>query len=185
MDKKITDTISLLLKEKQNVLVAIEGPCASGKTTLAKELAENFDCNVFHMDDFYLPKEKRTVEHLNKIGGNIDFERFSTEVTSKIKSNESFTYGIYNCSEGQITENMSILPKQLNIFEGVYCMHPEIDIAYDLKIYLEVDEEEKLKRLSARCPQKLTDFLNIWIPRENKYFSTFNIKENCDLLINN
>ena len=46
--------IDLLLEEKDFVLVAIDGKCTSGKTTLASKLTEIYDCNVFHMDDFFL-----------------------------------------------------------------------------------------------------------------------------------
>ena len=36
------------------VLVAIDGRCAAGKTTLAASLQAQLACNVFHMDDFFL-----------------------------------------------------------------------------------------------------------------------------------
>jgi uridine kinase len=46
--------IDELLMQKDIVIVAIDGKCTSGKTTLAAKLAEIYDCNVFHMDDFFL-----------------------------------------------------------------------------------------------------------------------------------
>ena len=36
------------------MFVAIDGPCASGKTTLSRNLNERFGGNVLHMDDFFL-----------------------------------------------------------------------------------------------------------------------------------
>jgi uridine kinase len=42
------------LLQQDRVIVAIDGKCTSGKTTLASRLAEIYDCNVFHMDDFFL-----------------------------------------------------------------------------------------------------------------------------------
>ena len=41
--------IEELLAAKDTVIVAIDGKCTSGKTTLASKLAEIYDCNVFHM----------------------------------------------------------------------------------------------------------------------------------------
>ena len=48
----ISEIDRLLCRDK--VIVAIEGGSASGKTTLANKLAEVYDCNVFHMVDFFL-----------------------------------------------------------------------------------------------------------------------------------
>jgi uridine kinase len=45
-------------------LVAIDGRCASGKTTLAGKLRSALKCNVVHMDNFYLPFAKRTEERM-------------------------------------------------------------------------------------------------------------------------
>ena len=39
-----------LLAEKDMVIMAIDGKCTSGKTTLASQLAEIYDCNVFHIN---------------------------------------------------------------------------------------------------------------------------------------
>ena len=58
----IRQRIDELLSRQGRVLVAIDGKCASGKTTLAARLAECYDCNVFHMDDFFLRPEQRTEE---------------------------------------------------------------------------------------------------------------------------
>ena len=68
--------IDMLLGEREFVIVAIDGKCTSGKTTLAGRLAEIYDCNVFHMDDFFLRPEQRTAERFAEVGGNVDYERF-------------------------------------------------------------------------------------------------------------
>ena len=65
--------------------MVIYGPPGTGKTTLASELQKKLNCNVIHMDDFFLPFEKRTPERLSEIGGNIDYERFSEEIVRNIR----------------------------------------------------------------------------------------------------
>ena len=52
--------IRALAQVQEQVVVAIEGGSASGKRTLAQRLAEQIDCNVFHMDDFFLQPHQRT-----------------------------------------------------------------------------------------------------------------------------
>ena len=71
------ETISALLQtDKPRLLIAIDGCCATGKTTLARQLAERYECNLFHMDDFFLRPHQRTEERLAAPGENIDHERF-------------------------------------------------------------------------------------------------------------
>ena len=57
--KALEEKIAELLLQKERVIVGIDGCCASGKTTLADKLSRSFDCNVFHMDDFFLRPGQR------------------------------------------------------------------------------------------------------------------------------
>lgn len=54
----------LRLERLSRGLVAIDGPCASGKTTLANALGGALGLTVFHMDDFFLRPSQRTPERL-------------------------------------------------------------------------------------------------------------------------
>ena len=45
---------ALLQSDKDRILIGIDGRTGSGKSSLAKKLAEEFFCNLFHMDDFFL-----------------------------------------------------------------------------------------------------------------------------------
>ena len=71
--------------ENGSVILAIDGPASSGKTTLAASLLSKYDCTVFHMDDFFLTLEKRSLKRLNEVGGNIDYERFMEEIRAVTK----------------------------------------------------------------------------------------------------
>ena len=61
------------------LVVAIDGRCGSGKTTVAALLAQRLDCTVLHADDFFLRPEQRTPQRMAQPGGNFDRERFFTE----------------------------------------------------------------------------------------------------------
>ena len=97
-------TVMVLLEEKlrqqvrqdKPLLVAIDGRCASGKSTLAKDLQKQLDCNVIHMDDFYLQPHQRTTKRLREPGGNVDYERFETEVLQPMLTGEAFSYRPYD-----------------------------------------------------------------------------------------
>ena len=66
----IIPRIDALLQNQEHVLIAIDGSCTSGKTTLAAALQEKYLCGVFHMDDFFLRPEQRTDERFAEPGGN-------------------------------------------------------------------------------------------------------------------
>ena len=66
-------------------IIALDGRCASGKTTLAKDAAELFGASAVHMDDFYLPLALRTEERLGTPGGNVHYERFLTDVIPALR----------------------------------------------------------------------------------------------------
>ena len=167
MSKKQIDT---LLEDKNFVLVAIDGKCTSGKTTLASKLAEIYDCNVFHMDDFFLRPEQRTSERFAEVGGNVDYERFQEEVLLPLKDGKAFSYRPFDCSTFSIAAPVTVAPQKLNIIEGTYSHHPYFGNPYDLKIMLTVDEETQRQRILERPIFLHKRFFEEWIPMENRYF---------------
>lgn len=180
----ILNRIDNLLAEGKEITIAIDGNSGSGKSTLAHDLSKIYDCNVFHMDDFFLRPEQKTVKRIQEVGGNVDYERFKHEVLDKLKKNQEFKYQIYDCSQGRLTDYIKVSPKGLNIVEGVYSMHPTLRHYYDLKIFLCIDTETQSQRILERSGKyMLQRFLNEWIPLENEYFSKMRISEICDLVI--
>lgn len=174
MEKKLEllqRQIDALLKTKNApVLVAIDGKCTSGKTTLAALLAERYDCNVFHMDDYFLQPSQRTPERFAQVGGNVDYERFWQEVLMPLKAGGGFSYRPFDCSTMTIGAEVSVQPKKLNIIEGTYCLHPHFGAVYDLKVMLTVDEETQRRRVLERPAFLHRRFFEEWIPMENRYF---------------
>ncbi len=78
----------MLATETGPILVAIDGPCASGKTTLAALLQTCYDCSVFHTDDFFLRPDQKTPERLREAGGNMDRERLEAEVLRPLSAGQ-------------------------------------------------------------------------------------------------
>ena len=163
--------IDVLMERKNFVVVAIDGKCASGKSTLAAQLAEIYDCNVFHMDDFFLRPEQRTPERFAEVGGNVDYERFWEEVLMPLKAGKSFHYRPFDCRTLALAEAVDVSPKKLNIIEGTYSHHPYFGDPYDLKILLTVSDETRKERILARPAFLHKRFFEEWIPMENRYFS--------------
>ena len=184
--QQITNKINLLLNSKDLVLIAIDGKSGSGKSTLAGMLSQVYDCNLFHMDNFFLRPELRTAERLKEVGGNVDYLRFKEEVIDGILSSAVFKYQVYDCKSMSLSESEPIGPKKLNLIEGSYSMHPSLIKYYDFKIFIDVDEKTQRERILKRNgPLTYERFIDEWIPKENQYFNEMSIKEKSDLIIIN
>ncbi len=182
--EKIINEINRILRRKNTVVIGIDGPCASGKTTLARKLAEVTDAQIIHADDFFLPHEMKTPERMAQAGGNIHYERFACEIASGLSERKPFEYGVYSCSEGRITEKKTVIPEGVIIVEGSYSLHPLMYGGYDLKIYIEAPIETRIERIRERNGVAALDaFIEKWIPLEKRYFEYFGIKEQCDIVI--
>ena len=178
----VKNAIEDILKDKDFALVAIDGRCASGKTTLSAELKELLNCEVIHMDHFYPRLAQRTVARLSEPGGNLDRERVLEEVIAPIMRREEFSYRPYDPKVHDFSEPVKIKTNKIIILEGSYSCHPELFDFYDLRIFMTVGMEERLRRIKERNgEQGLMQFKELWIPKEELYFSTFDIEERCDL----
>ncbi len=167
------------------VLVAIDGRCGSGKSFLCRLLGEVYDCNQIHVDDFFLRPEQRTQERLTEVGGNVDYERFQKEVLKPLLTRRQvFDYQRYDCMQQRLTKLVTVREKPLTIIEGSYSLHPYFGDIYDLKLFMDLDKETQKQRLLERNGEyMLGRFLSEWIPKEEAYFKTHNIREKSDLVL--
>lgn len=176
--------IDRLMAERERVLVAIDGGSASGKTTLGELLQNVYGCPVFHMDDFFLRPEQRTPERFSEPGGNVDRERFLSEVLLPLREGKTVDYRRFDCATFTIAPPQRIEAGTLNIVEGAYSMHPDLAPYYDLTVFLAVSAEKQRERILVRnAPAQAELFFDRWIPFEQRYFAALNVPERCDLTI--
>lgn len=162
------------------VRVAIDGPCASGKSTLAAALSEIYGCPVIHMDDFFLRPEQRSPERLALPGENVDHERFSEQVLVPLLNGRPVQYRPWRCHEGAFGPEVTITPAPLTVVEGCYSLRPDLRDAFQLRIWVEASGDTRRQRLLDRGgPECLTSFEQRWIPLENHYFDRFQVKQCC------
>ena len=175
-----------LYNQKSTILAAIDGRCASGKTTLANQLQQELGCSVIHMDHFFLRPEQRTPERYQEPGGNIDRERFLAEVLRPLSRGHSVSYRPFLCHSQQMGAPIEISTNRLIFVEGSYSCHPEFIPFYDLTIFLSVSPEEQMRRILIReGTEKAESFRTKWIPLEERYFSTFQTAKYCHLQLTN
>ena len=176
--------IDRLFPEKERIMIAIDGRCASGKTTLASILEAHLDCNVFHMDDFFLRPEQRSEERLKKAGENVDHERFLSEILLPLSRGEAVSYRPFSCKLGALLPPVEVEPKRISVVEGSYACHPSLEGYYDLCIFSDVDPEEQVRRITDRNGKEGAEcFRSLWIPLEEKYFEAYDVARKCHIIL--
>ena len=176
--------IDSLLRTSERVLLAIDGNCCAGKTTLSQRLGSLLNANVFHLDDYFLQPHMRTPQRLSQPGGNVDAERFLAQVLLPVSRGEQAMVQKYDCHADALLDPVFVSPKRIAIVEGAYSLHPLLEPFYDLKVFCRIDPALQESRILARNGEEaLSVFRERWIPLENRYFTALDILSQCDLVV--
>ncbi len=173
--ERVDFVLSRIRNDGGRYVVAVDGPCASGKTTLVDDLAQRITFSRIAMDDFFLPPELRTSSRFSERGGNIHYERFIDEVITPLGEGKSFTYRRFSCRTLSYDGAVTIPESGLVIVEGSYALHPKFPHYWDTSFLLSIERDEQIRRLSLRSPEKMDMFISRWIPLEDEYF------KGCDI----
>ena len=154
------------MQPQKPYILAIDGRCASGKTTLANELLQSLSCNVVHMDDFYLPFALRTPERMAQPGSDA-------------------VYRPYSCHEDRFLPSVRLSAAANIIIEGSYSCHPCLADMLGIKVFMDIAPDKQLSRIALRDPGHVEAFRTMWIPREEFYFTQCAVREACDAVLMN
>lgn len=164
-------------------VISIDGPCGGGKTTLASKVEKELGYNILHMDDFYLPFDKRNKNWMNIIAGHMDFDRLIENVLKPYVEKRKTNYISYDCHSDKYLQEIPIDLDKILVIEGSYTSHLILDKYVDVKIFVDIDKDEQKKRLTKRNPDVVDKFLTMWVPFENRYFEELKIKDGSDLVV--
>ena len=184
MAEEIVRFIEQSVCDHEPVLVAIDGRCASGKTTTAALVAEKLKCSVVHMDDFFLQSNQRTAERLSEPGGNVDYERVEAEVLQPAKCGLPIQYQKFDCSRMELGETVRIMPDRFIVVEGAYSCHPKLRDYFDLRIFMSIDAKTQMARIKKRNgDERAQMFRDRWIVLEENYIRECNVRECCQMCL--
>lgn len=171
-------------QDKAKLLICIDGPCGSGKTTLGKLLQQTLDAALVPMDDFFLPHPRKTPERLSQPGGNADWERVVEEVVTPWAHGKPITYRPYDCHADSLAEPVSIPDRHMTILEGSYSLMPAIRRYADISVFLSISPELQRARLLERNGEHMLQmFIQRWIPLEQAYYIAFSLPDGHCLVL--
>ncbi len=180
----ILEAMAQLVKDKDRLIIAIDGRSGAGKSTLARELAKITGATILAMDDFFLPRELRSQERLAEAGGNIHYERFLEEVVDKVNKGQEISFRPFDCSLMDYGEKKHLGLSQILIVEGAYSHHPKLGDYMDLRVFYDLDRLEQEKRILKRNGKEVLEiYKKRWIPLEEAYIVAHSINEKADLII--
>ena len=141
-----------------SLLIGIDGLGGSGKTTYAYKLQRQLEGSmIFHLDDFIHKKEVRYNENYEEwycyyhLQWRYDYliQKLLLPLKSGLDVNE--TIEVYNRETDSYTLRKIEIPVGTTvIIEGVFLQRPELRPYFETVIYLEMDKETRLKRISDR-----------------------------------
>ena len=174
----------LLANAAAPVVLALDGRCGSGKTTMAAALAEQFpDSIVLHTDDFYLPPADRLPGWEQTPCANMDLDRLRDEALRPAYEGQPVLYRAYSCRAGAYQPVQELAPQPLVILEGSYSHHPLLAGYETLQVFVTCSREEQTRRLQAREGDRYPNFAARWVPLEEAYFTQHNIEDAADFVM--
>ena len=185
-DMKPRETAAFVFRQLQSIaetgacrmLATMDGPCATGKTTLAAGLADAFGAAVIHTDDFVIPHAQKTAERLAVPGGNCDVDRLAREVVAPWKMGGPVIYRKYDFRNDRLAPEERLPDCRILILEGSYCNLPAIREYADIRFFVTAPWKTRLERLRKReSPRSLQMFHDRWIPLEDRYFEAFGLPD--------
>ena len=175
---------ALAQKPTKPLVLALDGRCGSGKTTLADALARQFPASiVLRTDDFYLSPAQRSCGWEKAPCANMDLVRLLDEAVRPAYAGQPVPYRAYSCREGAYQPVQEFAAQPLVILEGSYSHHPLLAGYETLRVFITCTKEEQARRLQEREGERYADFAARWVPLEEGYFAQYRIEETADFVV--
>ncbi|MDZ4861861.1 MAG: uridine kinase [Gemmatimonadota bacterium] len=176
--------VTITSADGPRVLVGVDGPGASGKSTLAELLAEVVPlAHVVHVDDFYLPSAQHGTRS-GLVGPLFDLPRLAAQVVTPAATGGSVRYQRYDWTDDQLAEWVEVPQGAPVIVEGVYCLESALRDSYTFTVFCRADRALRLRRGFERDgEQARSQWLDEWMPAEDDYAARQRPEEFADLVL--
>ena len=170
----LSKSINQFLQMRPCMLIGIDGCGGSGKTTLASELLNALNnVQIVHMDDFYLPSDKRmSMADPKSVGWQFDWKRMEREVLKPIDSGQLIRYQQYDWQKDHLAEWREFQPLGVIIVEGIFTLRKELSKYYHTRLWVDCPREERLRRGLMRDGEEARlQWEHDWMMEEDRYIT--------------
>ncbi|WP_062349400.1 cytidylate kinase family protein [Herbidospora yilanensis] len=184
--------------------VAIDGPPAAGKTTLADELAavlrdQGRDVIRATIDDFLFPRARRYPRGEYSAEGCY-FDTHDHDALNRVLldplgpgGDRNYRHAVYDHTEDTVSSppTATAAPDAVLVFDGVFLMRPELIDRWDLRVFVSTALEKTVdravireSRVSSRAEVERR-WRERYIPAQQLYFTTVRPTDHVDIIVHN
>lgn len=166
------------------IVVAIDGHGASGKSTIAKSLAELTGASVVHTDDFYCPdlRSQAALGSVRALESFYDLGRLRGQALEPLRSGREAIFRVFDWGTGELSQRQeSVSPSGVLLLEGVCSASLQLGDLVDKAICVAAPEAERLVRLRQRVAPEEWD--EEWLAAEREYFGVARPLKSFDLCV--
>ena len=162
----------LIAKCGECIVITIDGPAGSGKTTLAKEFASVLDsCYTIHMDDLYEGWDSTLTPELTK----------KLQVILKgVKTENQIRFVPFNWLQNNFSSKVELPAPKYLIIEGVGSGQIAIRDYVSLSLWIEVLPDIGLERVIKRDGPAVAQFMPAFIVAQDIHFEKEATKKSAD-----
>ncbi|HEX6676686.1 MAG TPA: uridine kinase [Actinomycetes bacterium] len=193
------------LRRPHPVRVAVDGPDAAGKTTLADELATVLEARGrtvvrASVDGFHRPRAERYRRGERSPEGywldSFDHQAIRASLLDPLGPGGSRRYRTRTFDfrrDRPRAAPVRVAPEDaILVFDGVFLLGPELDPAWDFRIFVDVPFSETLRRAVARDRDLFGSadavrerYRQRYVPGQRLYFAAARPREHADVVVDN
>jgi uridine kinase len=167
------------------LVLAIDGPGGSGKSTIAAAVAAATGAALVHTDDFFraVPRAAGRPENgARDLERYYDWRRLRAEALEPLRAGHGAEFRRFDWDRGHGTDGtVAVQPSDLILVEGVFSASPELADQVDRSVLVDTPEPERLRRLRLRvAPEEWDDE---WLTAEQAYFRLVRPHSSFDLVV--
>jgi len=186
----------LLNSRNRPIVVALDGPSGSGKSSLARKLATRTRATVIPTDDFFAAEltaadwDARSAAE--RARDALDWRRLRQSALEPLRAGQPALWYPFDFAAGERPDgsySMSTTaarrePAPVVIVEGAYCTRPELADLIDLAVLVDAPAAIRHERLAAREePAFLEAWHRRWDDAEAFYFTHVRPAASFDLVV--
>ena len=157
-------------------LIAIDGPAASGKTTISRPIAEELGAPIIEIDDF--------VSWADIAGW---WPRFDEQVLAPLLSGRDAHYQVRDWQNDEFGDALAgwktVAPHPFIVLEGVTCTRRAITGRLAVRVWVEAPADARLRRGIARDGETHRALWERWMREEAAYFAQDGGRDRADFLV--